>query len=267
MIKKNIFLAGALLFSTQASAYVIDAQLADWGLTQTASTQDWTPGASVKGWGVEDQTGGKGVYLSPGYGGQAYDVEAMYVDYDNTYLYLALVTGHDPATPQGGGQYAAGDFALDFGRDGSFEFGVEATGNNGKALGGLYSVTQWGAGLWAAGNEGPTSILAGTLLGMGDLASSASGFKNMGQYGGDTHYVYEARIPLTLLGTYWGQSAFDVHWTMNCANDSLTVDPLAASSVARVPEPGTLALLAVGAVGLLGGARRRVKRGAAADKH
>ncbi|MCA1978156.1 MAG: PEP-CTERM sorting domain-containing protein, partial [Thiobacillus sp.] len=238
-------LAAALLATAPgAGAYVIDANLADWGITRTGSANDWTPDARIKGWGVEDQTGGLGTYLRPGYGGQAYDVEALYVDFDSQYLYLALVTGHNPRTAQGGGHYAAGDFAIDFGRDGSFEYGIETTGSNGKTQGGLYAVRHWGAGLWGAANEGPTSVLAGVLLGLGEVAYSTTGVDNLGAYRNDLHYFYEARVPLNLFGPSWGQ-AFDVHWTMNCANDSLTVDP------APVPEPATLALLAAGALGLL----------------
>lgn len=73
--------------SLQASAYSIDANLADWGVTRTGSMADWTPNVSVKAWVVEDQTGGINTRLTPGYGGQAYDVEALYVDYDVQYLF------------------------------------------------------------------------------------------------------------------------------------------------------------------------------------
>ncbi|MHB1214829.1 MAG: PEP-CTERM sorting domain-containing protein [Thiobacillus sp.] len=240
--------------SLQASAYVIDANLADWGLTRTGRVADWTPNASVKAWAVEDQTGGIGTRLTPGYGGQAYDVEALYVDYDAQYLYLALVTGHNPLTPNGGGQYAAGDFAFDFGRNGNHEFGLETTGSNDKTRGGLYAVSQWGAGLWGAANEGPTSILAGDLLGLGEVVYTTTGAANMGVYAVDRHFFYEARIPVALFGPYWGGEAFDVHWTMNCANDSLKADPVPGASV---PEPGTLALLPLGLLGMIGLARRR----------
>lgn len=225
-----------------ASAYIIDGNLVDWGLTRTGSAADWTPNPSVKAWLVEDQTGGTNTYLAPGYGGQAYDVEALYVDYDAQYLYLALVTGHNPLTPNSGNSYAPGDFAIDFGRDGIFEFGLETTGSNGKTKGGIYAVSQWGAGLWGGANEGPTSILNGVLLGMGDVIYTTAGVTNMGVYAADRHFFYEARIPIALFGANWGDKAFDVHWTMNCANDSLTVDPVPSA----VPEPATLALLPLG---------------------
>ncbi|HQT31612.1 MAG TPA: hypothetical protein PLE48_13645 [Thiobacillus sp.] len=83
------FISGALVmgFSLSSAAYTIDANLADWGLQRNGNAGDWTPHALAKAWTVEDQTGGRGAYLTPGYGGQAYDVEALYVDYDASYLY------------------------------------------------------------------------------------------------------------------------------------------------------------------------------------
>ena len=254
-MQKLSILAGLLLLASAApaTAYVIDANLADWGVQQTGAATDWNPNAQTKAWIVEDQTGGLNTKLTPGYGGQAYDVEALYIDYDAQYLYLAMITGHDPLTPDGGGSYGPGDFAIDFGRNGSYEFGIETLGGD-KVQGGVYVVTQWGAGLWGAANEGPTAILSGDLLGLADVVYSTTGFTNMGMYTADKHFVYETRIPTALFGAYWGADTFGVHWTMNCANDSLQLNALRPETV---PEPGTLALLPLGLLGI-SWLRRRV---------
>ena len=42
----------------------------------------------------------------------------------------------------------------------------------------------------------------------------------------------------------WDGSSFDVHWTENCGNDSILVDPPAS-----VPTPSALVLLLVGFIG------------------
>ena len=59
-MQKNFALAGLslLAFSLPASAYTIDANLADWGVRRTGNVSDWTPNAQVKAWITEDQTGG-----------------------------------------------------------------------------------------------------------------------------------------------------------------------------------------------------------------
>jgi hypothetical protein len=53
----------------------------------------------------------------------------------------------------------------------------------------------------------------------------------------------------------WDGSAFNIHWTENCANDTILVDP-----DRYVPEPGSMALFGAAIFSLLG-MRRRAKAG------
>lgn len=248
LVQKIITIVGLslLVATSSATAYVIDGNLADWGVQQNGTASDWTPNSQTKAWIVEDQTGDLNTRLTPGYGGQAYDVEAMYLSADAQYLYIAMITGHNPLTTDGSGSYGPGDFAIDFGRNGSYEFGIETLGGD-KVQGGVYAVTQWGAGLWGAANEGPTSILNGALLGLADVTYSTTGIANLGIYTADKHFVYEARVPTALFGAYWGADSFAVQWTMNCANDSLQLNAMRPEII---PTPGTLALLPLGLIGL-----------------
>jgi hypothetical protein len=255
MIRKQILTMSALLICFQASAHAasiaIDGNLADWGLQRNGNAADWNPNPLLvppNQYKVEDQTG-LNTRLFPGWGGQAYDAEAIYTFIDSGSLYIALVTGLSPDTPDNhaGNSYGPGDFAIDFGGDGSFEFGIETTGTN---KGKVYQVGAWEYGLWDIAGEynpsnpdlaHPTSIKTGTQVGIGELIYTNSWFKKMGEYVKDKHYVIEAAIPLSVFDGFSGK--FDVHWTMNCANDAIWADPILP---ATVPEPASIALLALG---------------------
>lgn len=263
-----------LLSASSAQAFVIDGNLSDWGVQRNGSVTGWTPNSNAFAYKIEDQHDS---YLTPGYGGQAYDAEAMYVAWDASNLYVGIATGHNPLTPNNptGNSYGAGDIAIDFGINGSFDYGIELLDSATK--GHVFSNVNWALGVWKsngawtgyydpnlAANRAvadpahPTSILSGTDVGTGSVAYTTVGQNNYGAWTTDLHYFYEVAVPLSAFGTDWADGAnFRVHWSENCANDSIWVD---ATATHRVPEPGTLSLLPLGMLGLM--ALRRNKRAA-----
>lgn len=279
MTSSRTLLATALLaaFSgTAAASIVVDGNLSDWGINKNT----WAPASGIH-YSVEDSTGTGAYWLNPGWGGQAYDAEAMYATITDGKLFIALATGHDPRTlnKPSASSFGAGDFAIDFGKNGTYELGINmlyATAlSKGKytyetfgILGGVYANPTWSYGLWAPDGSQtstrpdklhPTSLLNGTQIGRADLVYTTNGVGGYGQKEGDLHYFYEMSVDLGLLyQAGWDGSAFNIHWTQNCANDSIITDPGFPSTV---PEPTSLVLVGAGLFGLLGiGRRRRAPR-------
>lgn len=271
----TLVLLGSSLSAPALAGIVVDGNIDDWLTPGGKAT--WTVNNPGINRAEEDKTGSGAYYLSPGWGGQAYDAEALFATIIGDKLFIALATGHNPATTTnvGANVFGAGDFAIDFGRNKSFEMGINTYRVNGHAsdtfgdLGGVYRVTDWYYGLWnAAGEEAaksktdstpdrahPTSIKDGNKLGDATYAVSSAPQTGYGKNLNDPHYFYEMSVDLSLLraGGWDGSSPFDIHWTQNCANDSISVDP-----ANYVPEPGSMALLTAGLLGIAGIRRKKL---------
>lgn len=268
-ILMQMMIVAGMLSSAGAQAIVVDGNLADWGVQKNIGAAGWiptanngiTPNSHIQ-YTIEDQHLS---YLNPGYGGQAYDAEALYAVIEGDYLFIALATGHNPNTPNNpaGNSYGAGDFAIDFGKNGTYEVGINVKPgwDTFGVAGGVYKNPTWALGLWnAAGaydpshpdTKNPTSMTAGDYLGAASLFYTTTAQTGYGQWATDPHYFYEVSVNLDLLRTAgWDGKSFDIHWTQNCANDSIIADP------PSVPEPGTLALLPAGLIGLAALRRRK----------
>ena len=253
--------------AANADTITVDGDLSDWGISPGSGNSVWTPNAGTD-YIVEDQHAN---YLSPGYGGQAYDAEALYSRIENGTLYIGMATGHNPEKLQNPPHsYGAGDFAIDFGQDGSYELGinVKPIWDTFGVTGEVYNNVTWGLGEFSDNSltgyvksEHPTSILNGNSIGTASLAISSSAVTGYGNWQSDEHYFYEVGVALNLLtAAGWNGNAFNIHWTMNCANDSIllaTVSTLPGSGSANVPEPSTILLILVALISTLSFSKRK----------
>jgi len=255
-MKRKILLAIAMLgflFLTAdfAMAYTPDGNLSDWGAINPNSAQ-WTPNAGI--FYTVNPPVGNGGYVGPGWGGQLFHVDALYVTADNTNLYLALITGF-PNTAggvlYGGSYYSAGDIAIDFGANGTWDYGIEI-GDHKAGYGGyngtpghIYTGITWQADTSWGGVSSPLYMLTAATD-----AGTANGFAYNNTFYGNNHWVIELSIPKTYFGSDWNEYGI-VHWTMSCGNDNI--------NVTTTPEPMSMALLGGGLFALLGSRLRRRK--------
>ncbi len=254
------FMVGIFVGHGDASVIKIDGKVSDWGINPVL--KQWIPGSSsvvptlpgdpITGqvvysgetmfYWVEDAVGPKGA-VEPGAGGQAYDVEAMYLCVSDGNLYVGLVTGYNL---MGNTDYPAGDLFLDI-SDGvsSTLYGFVFRPRIGFEAGGLYIAGDLESVVIPAHRQksDPYRMISGQKIGGADYYAGLSEYNN--------HYLLEVAIPIALVGDVFGKK-ITARWTMQCGNDygKIEGNPV-------VPEPQTAAMFFLGIMGMLGRRRRK----------
>ncbi len=234
-----VMVVSILLPGGGALAFPAGANLDDWGVHPGPyGASDWIPDPGID-WIVEDSITN---YVGPGYGGQTYDVEALYARVGAAELAFAVVTGF-PVSGTGG--YRPGDVAIGFpSHPGGYPFGLRTTTEGGMTAGGLYRTGpgDWEtSGLWG-GVADPTRM-KGTAAYVGAVSFTYLPQEHFLANG--SHWIIEAAVPAAYFGSFYG-GAVRLHWTMTCGNDFLELE----TTFPVIPEPSTLALFGLGLAGL-----------------
>jgi len=233
-----------------AGPITVDGHWTDWGIQPGGG--DWSSSTGQRIF-YEDYTGSDGgAYVGPGWGGQYFDVEAIYAQRAGQDLYFAIVTGFDPdGVIYLGSPYTPGDIFLNAGN--GWNVGIDL--ETGHVFTGATSTNP--ADFPASA---PFTIAGGTDIGATALSVPFDGSPLVYGSGNQTstHFFFEGYLDLTRIGGADGPVG--IHWTMSCGNDVGRgyigyVEPPA------VPEPGTLGLLGIGSLAAAVVHRRRQRSG------
>lgn len=281
-----------------AGSITVDGQLGDWGVSAPATTDGntWWVGGTTQG-AVTWEDGSGGGYVGPGYGGQDFDLEALYTGFDasTNSLYVAFATGFGIEGEESGGtDYFAGDVFIDFGNDiDDYDNDWNSTGSPGRwdlafSLDGVAhddtTVDVIGAPSFtyadspAVGvpgfNSGPLQATGGTNYGNASFAYTGEYTGGSNYWGSSNHNIYEFCYQLTgPQGAIWrdlivnGDPGFSTggwtaHWTMSCGNDFLDTGanlPAGTSLTPVVPVPAAAPMALLG-MAIVGAVRRNRKK-------
>jgi len=264
MIKKVLLGVGILFILGTGSlsfAYIIDGRLDDWGVIPF---KDWSPDSPTADRVIQDGIRPDGGRV---WGGEPYDVEALYFDDDGRYFYFAMVSSY----PLMGRRWRnlAGDLGLNLdGRRGS-EYGIKIRGLKPKKS--LQYRSLWRNPKWKRCKHpeaNPIWMMRGEFIGLTELFYRNAGYiegrakrpykprlwKNWG-----ITYILEGRVnrflfdPLPLEGR-----TIVLHWAEYCGNDYINLK--ADINHPPIPEPGSLTLFTIAVLSLGGLSLRKFRK-------
>jgi len=160
-------------------------------------------------------------YVAEPYGGESYDLEAKYLDQDEDYIYVAIVTSVPPNN-------ASGDLALDLDGNRStgawgYEYGVKLTGPNQWDI--VY-LPDWK--LNPVIPENSPSIFEGYQSGGGKVGNATGAYVQgptctEGPYWdlGKPTYIIEMAIPKSAVNVTGNLSLGMIHLADACGNDKI----------------------------------------------
>ncbi len=212
MKRIGLYFIAILLCLFQASAwdYTVDGELNDWGVIPFS---DWEPTSDTADYIVEDFGSG----ADRPWGGEKWDIEAMYFDNNYENAYFAIITSHPN---DGSVSTTMGDLALDINNDGRYEYGIKTTGGN---KGQICYKPKWKKKLFS---RGPATFRCNGANSQVMPDEALVIWKQADQYdNGYANYVIEVEASVNSLGNPTNEQLSNAHTSMSCLNDVIELEP------------------------------------------